>query len=57
VHIPKDERRKLDSNPRNVSSWDMEPPQKVIDCMIQLRRRLSSAEMSFLMNRNVDLKK
>ena len=39
VHIPKDERKKLDSNQRNVFSWIMEPLQKAIDCMIHLSER------------------
>ncbi len=56
AHIPKDERKKLDSKSRKSVFMGYGETTKAIDCMIKQRKRCSSADMSFLMNRSVDLK-
>jgi hypothetical protein len=46
VHIPRDEKSKLDSKSSNVSSWFMGTKSLVIDCRIQLLRNSYEAKMS-----------
>jgi hypothetical protein len=47
VHVPRDERSKLDSKANNVSSWVMEMRSLVTNFGIQLLRKTYKAKMLF----------